>query len=251
MMEPMRARLGHQLDTTDAVIRGTAGFTLVEALVGLLLIGVVTGAMAILVGAAVQSKVITTSRSVNIETTRRTLDWMSERLRNAALNLNPNLQSASRCKDRVVAQDPALLPTANSLYVSGEIINTDTVAGNETMTVGYYLGSDPGTGNQVVMEYRQFCSSGATDVTDNSQPLSSPKTTVTDFTFQYFGANGDQITDLITPSSIQQIRMIRISMTVQGSEGTSGNQSETLTRDVTLRNPEPNANTWVDVNEAY
>ena len=247
----MRARFGQQIDNAADVIRGSAGFTLVEALVGLLLIGVVTGAMAILVGAAVQSKVITASRSVNIETTRRTLDWMSERLRNAALNLNPSLQSANRCKDRVVAQDPVLLPTSNSLYVSGEIINTNTVAGDETMTVGYYLGSDAGTGNQVVMEYRQFCSSGATDVTDNSQPLSSPKVTVTDLTFQYFGGNGDQITDLSTPSSIQQIRMIRISMTVQGSEGTSGSQSETLTRDVTLRNPEPNANNWIDVNEAY
>src|SRR4029077_6367344 len=191
------------------------------------------------------------SRSVNIETARRTLDWMSERLRKAALNLKPSLQSANRCKDRIVAQDPPLLPTTNSLYVSGEIINTDTVAGNETMTVGYYVGSDPGTGNQVVMEYRQSCSAGATDVTDNSQPLSSPKVTVTALTFQYFGANGDQIIDLTTPSSIQQIRMIRISMTVQGSEGTSGSQTETLTRDVTLRNPEPNANNWLDVNEAY
>jgi prepilin-type N-terminal cleavage/methylation domain-containing protein len=247
----MRARYGQQIDIAGDRIRVAAGFTLVEVLVGLMLIGVVTGAMAILVGAAVQSKVITTSRSVNTETTRRTLDWMSERLRNAALNLNPSLQSANRCKDRIVAQDPALFPTTNSLYVSGEIINTDTVAGNEAMTLGYYLGSDPGTGNQIVMEYRQSCSSGATDVTDNSQPLSSPKVPVTALTFQFFGANGDEILDLSTPSSIQQIRMIRISMTVQGSEGTSGSQTETLTRDVTLRNPEPNANNWIDVNEAY
>jgi Tfp pilus assembly protein PilW len=233
------------------VIRAQTGLTAVEVLVGIMLMAVVTAAMSILVGAAVQSKVITATRSADTETTRRTLDWMSERLRNAGLNLNPNLQSVNRCMDRVVAQDSALLPTANSVYVSGEIINTDTIAGNEDITIGYYLGSDPATGAQVVMEYRQSCSSGLTDVADNSQPLSNPKITVAGLTFDYFGPNGDQITDLTTPSSIQQIRMIRISMTVQNSEGTSSIQIQTLTRDVTLRNPEPNANNWVDINEAY
>jgi type II secretory pathway pseudopilin PulG len=232
--------------------RGPAsGLTLLEVLISLMLIGVITAAMALLVGAAVQSKMIATSRSVSVEAARRSLEWMSERMRNAGLNLNPVAQTANRCLDRVVAQDQALLPTANSIYVSGEIINTDTVAGNEDMTLGYYLAADPATGNQVVMEYRQSCASGATDVADNSQPLSSPRATVTSLTFQYFGPNGDQITDLTTPSSIQQIQMIQVSMTVQGAEGTSGNQTETLTRNITLRSPEPNANGWLDFNEAY
>lgn len=230
---------------------GSSGLTLIEVLVGLMLIGVITGAMAILVGAAVQSKVITTSRSGDVETAMRTLDWMSERLRNAGLNIDPAVQPAARCRDRIVAQDAVLLPTASSVYVGGEIINTDTVAGNEDITLGYYLGSDPATGNRVVMEYRQSCSSGATDVADNSQPLSSPRAAVTALAFQYFGANGDQITDLSTPSSIRQIQMIQVTLTVQGSEGTSGPQTETLTRNITLRNPEPNANGRVDLNEAY
>ena len=46
----------------------------------------------------------------------------------------------------VVALDLALRPTANRVYVSGEILNTDGAAGNEVMTLGYRLGSDPVTG---------------------------------------------------------------------------------------------------------
>lgn len=246
MLAPSRTRI-----CLPRAMTASCGLTLIEVLVGLMLIGVITGAMAILVGAAVQSKVITTSRSGDVETAMRTLDWMSERLRNAGLNVDPAVQPAVRCRDRIVAQDAALLPTASSVYVSGEIINSDTVAGNEDITLGYYLGSDPATGTQVVMEYRQSCSSGATDVADNSQPLSSPRAVVTALAFQYFGANGDLITDLSTPSSIRQIQMIQVTLTVRGSEGTSGPQTETLTRNITLRNPEPNANGRVDLNEAY
>src|SRR6266852_3082774 len=141
---------GEQIIGAQNGIRGQVGLTVAEVLVGMMLMAVIAGAMSILVGAAVQSKMITATRSANTETARRTLDWMSERLRNAGLNLNPNLQSANRCKDRVVAQDSALLPTTSSVDVSGEIINTDTIAGNEDITLGYYLGSDSATGAQVV-----------------------------------------------------------------------------------------------------
>ncbi len=69
--------------------------------------------------------------------------------------------------------------------------------------------------------------------------------------FSYFDPNGTEVTDLTTPSSIQQIRMIRVSITVQHAEGTSGGGTMTLTRYITLRNPQADANGWVDVNEAY
>lgn len=247
----MRNRHNHRIFATRRVFRAHAGLTLIEVLVGMTLMAVIASAMSILVGAATRSKMITVTRSANTETTRRALDWISERLRNAGLDLDPTAQSQARCKDSVVAQDAALLPTANSVYVSGAILNTSKTTPYQFDTIGYYLGSDPGTGTAVVMEYRQSCSSGVTDVANNSQPLSSPKIPVTNLIFDYFDPNGTQVTDLTTPSSIQQIRMIRISITVQHAEGTSGVETVTLTRYVTLRNPEAGANGWVDVNEAY
>jgi len=212
---------------------------------------VVGGAISLLVGTAIQAKLISSVRSSNTETSRSTLEWMTERIRNAGLNLQPSVQTQLRCKDMVVAQDTSLLPTTTSVYVSGEMLNTNTVAGDEDTTIGYYLGSDPVTGAAVVMEYRQACSGGATSISTNSTPLSSPKLTITSLSFSYYDANGGAVTSLSSATQIRKIRIISISLTVQGSEGRSGVQTETLTRYVLLRNPEANANNWLDINENF
>lgn len=227
------------------------GLTVVEILVASALMAIVTGAIGILIGASVQSKVISASRSANTETARVALEWMSDRLRNAALNLLPSGQTQLRCKDRVVAQDTSLLPTANSVYVSGDMLNTVTSPPYPVATIGYYLATDATTGNQVVMEYNQPCSTGATAIATYSTRLSNPKISVTGLTFQYFDSNGNTVTNLTTPSSIRQIQIISISMTVRGSEGRSGVQQQVFKRNVQFLNPEPNANTWADLNENY
>jgi len=227
------------------------GMTVVEILVASALMAVVTGAIAILIGASVQSKMISASRSADTETARVTLEWMSDRLRNAGLNVLPSAQSQLRCKDRVVAQDTSLLPTANGVYVSGEILNTNTTAGDEVATIGYYLATDSGTGNQVVMEYNQPCSSGATAISTYSTRLSNPKISVTSLAFQYFDASGNAVTNLGSASAIRQIQIISIAITVQSSEGRSGVQTQVFTRNVQFWDPEPNANTWVDLNENF
>ncbi len=212
---------------------------------------VVGGAISILVGTAIQAKMISSVRSSDTETGRSTLEWMTERIRNAGLNLRPSAQTQLRCKDMVVAQDTSLLPTTASVYVSGEILNTNTVAGDEDVTIGYYLGSDPVTGAAVVMEYRQACSGGATAIATNSTSLSSPKLTITSLSFSYYNANGAAVTSLTSATQIRTIRIVSVSLTVQGSEGRSGVQTQTLTRYVLLRNPEANANNWLDVNENF
>lgn len=227
------------------------GLTVVEILVATALMAIVTGAMAILIGACIQSKLISASRSADTETARVTLEWMSDRLRNAGLNLVPSTQSQLRCEDRVVAQDTSLLPTANSVYVSGDMLNTVTSPPYPLATIGYYLTTDPGTGNQVVMEYNQPCSSGATAVSTYSTRLSNPKISVTNLTLQYFDANGNAVTNLITASAIRKIQIISISLTVQGIEGASGVQTQVFQRYVQLWDPEPNANNWADLNENY
>jgi len=212
---------------------------------------IVGGAISILVGGAVQSKMISSVRSADTETARGTLEWITERVRNAGFNLLPGGQTQLRCKDRVVAQDASLLPTTTSVFVSGEILNTDTVAGNEDLTIGYYLGVDPVTAAPVVMEYNQPCSTGATSIATYSKPLSNPSLTVTSLSFQYYDASGNTVAGLTTPATIRQIQIIGISITVQGAEGRSGVQAQTLTRYVLLRNPEPNTNNWVDQNEKF
>jgi hypothetical protein len=152
----------------------------------------------------------------------------------------------------VVAQDTNLQPTANSVYVTGDIYNTSTSPPYPVATMGYYLAADPGgSGNQVVMEYNQPCSSGATSIATYSTRLSNPKISVTSLTFHYFDANGNAVTNLTTASAIRQIAIINVSLTVQGTEGRSGAQTQTFQRNVKLWDPEPNANTWVDLNENF
>ena len=230
---------------------GQRGLTVIEILVASALMAIVVGSLSILLGASVQSKVISSARSADTETARATMAWMSDRLRNAGFNLLPGAQPQLRCKDRVVAQDTGLLPTANSVYVSGEMLNTNTTAGDEDATIGYYLAADPGTGNQVVMEYNQPCSSGSTAISTYSKRLSNPKISVTNLAFQYFDVNGNAVTNLTSATTIRQIQIISISLTVQGSEGRSGVQTQVLRRNVKLWDPEPNANNWLDQNENF
>src|SRR3989304_1136935 len=183
---------------------GESGMTLLEVLVVIGLMAVLAGSMSALVGVAVRSKLVVAVRSADTETARQALEWMSERLRNAGLNLVPGEQSEARCRDMVVAQDAALQPTAGAIYVNGEILNSDTVAGNEVMTIGYLLGNDPTTGSQVVLEYQQPCAAGALPATI---PLSDPRVAVTNLTFDYFSSSGLRITDLTTPGEIPRVRL--------------------------------------------
>lgn len=222
--------------------------TIVELLVALTLTVIMTGSMYILVGAAVRSKLITAVRLADTDTARQTVEWMSERLRNAGLNLVPGEQSLPRCKDMVVAQDAALQPTVGALHVNGEILNTDAVAGNEVMTIGYRLGSDPGTGNQVVQEFTQACTAGAASTL---RTLSDPSLTATNLTFAYFDSAGASVTALTDVTEIRRIRGIRLSLTVSGAQGRSGTQTLMLTTYLVLRNPEPNSSGWKNANENF
>lgn len=230
---------------------GQFGMTVIEVLVGTAIMALVASTVAMLLGVAVQSKMISGARSADTETARATLGWMVERIRNAGLNLQPSKQPQLRCMDRIVAQDPLLLPTGNRVYASGEILKTDHVAGDEGLTVGYYLAPDPDTGNEVVMEYRQPCGAGPTSIGAYSARLSNPRLKIRDLTFQYFGANGAAITDLTSAARIRAITAIRISLTVESHEGASGVQTQTLTRSVRFWNPEPNVNNWINENEDY
>ena len=242
---------GRRATVASLHVQNERGLTMFEILVATALLAIVSGAISILMGTAVKSKVISASRSADTETARATLDWMSDRLRNAGFNLKPGAQAQLRCKDRVVAQDTSLLPTTTSVYVSGEIRKTDTTAGDEDATYGYYLATDSGTGNQVVMEYNQPCSAGSTAISTYSYPLSNPKISVTNLAFQYIDANGNAVTNLTSASQIRQIQLISISLTVQGKEGTSGVQTQTFHANVKFWDPEPNANNWVDRNENF
>jgi len=246
-------RLGGQRATVvPHGVHDQRGLTVIEILVATAIMGIVAGAISILMGAAVQSKMISAGRTNDTGAARTALAWMSDRLRQAGFNVKPSLQPQLRCKDRIVAQDPTLYPTANSVYFSGEILNTNTVAGDEVATFGYYLATDPGTGNQVIMEYKQPCSTGATSVATYSTRLSNPKVNVTSLTFQYFDANGNAVTNLTSATAIRTIQIVSVSLTVQSTEGKYGAQTEAyLNRFVNLWDPEPNANNWVDLNESF
>ena len=218
-------------------VKGQAGITMIEVIVTVVIMGMVVGSLASLVGAAARSKLIASSRSLDTVTARQTLEWMSERMRNAGLNILPSAQIQARCQDMVVAQDPSLRPQADRVYVSGEIINTDTVAGNEVVTIGYRLNGG------VVVEEAGSCAGGWAPTTAS---VSDSRVTVTDLSFRYFDRPGDEV---IVPTSditaIRSIRLIQISLTVQSVQGRSGIQVQTFTRQIMLRNPRPDNNNWL------
>lgn len=231
-----------------AGLRGQAGTTLVEMLVAILVMAVVIGTMSVLVGAAVRGKMIVAVRTADTESARQTLEWMSERLRNAGLNVYPGTQMELRCRDMVVAEDSGLRPRSGSVYVSGEILNSNLDAGDEVITLGYRLE------NGVVVEDRAPCSVAWNSSTVSSSAVSNPRIPVTSLVFRYFARTGDlipvpvggQITD---PGQVRGIRLIEITLTVQGEEGTSGAQTQTFTRLVMLRNPRPDVNNWLSPSE--
>ncbi|MDR7482736.1 MAG: prepilin-type N-terminal cleavage/methylation domain-containing protein [Armatimonadota bacterium] len=218
-----------------AARHGQAGISLVEVMVAMVIMTVVIGTIATLVGASVRSKMIVASRSSDTETARQTLEMMSERLRNAGLNIDPAAQP-DRCDDMVVAKDPALRPTATQLYVAGEIFNSNTTAGDQVIVLGYRL-----TGGRIV-EDRSACGVWAPTTSD----VSNPGITVTSLLFRYFGSSGGEITVPTTDEeAIRSIRVVQISLTVRAEEGRSGAQIQRFSRQVMLRNPRPDRSGWL------
>lgn len=210
--------------------------TLIEVMMASVIMLLIIGSLATLVGAAVRSRLIVSVRSADTETGRQTLEWMSERLRNGGLNLLPSAQPA-RCQDMVVAQDAALRPGAAGVYVAGEILNTNTTAGDEVIVLGYRL-----AGGRVVQDEGACAGSWA----PASSLVSNPAITVTALAFRYFERNGTEVT--IPPTdeeAIRRIRMIQITLTVRGEEGRSGQQTQTFQRLVMLRNPRPDSSVWL------
>jgi type II secretory pathway component PulJ len=214
---------------------GQAGISLIEVMVAMVIMTIVIGTIATLVGASVRSKLIVAVRSADTETARQALEMMSERLRNAGLNVKPDTQP-DLCDDMVVAKVPALRPTASQLYVAGEIFNSNTNPGDEVIVLGYRLD------NGRVVEDQSPCASWA----PTTAVVSNPRITVTALTFRYFGPSGGEIiapTD--DPEQIRSIRVIQIDLTVQGQEGRSGVQTQTFRRLVMLRNPRPDVSNWI------
>jgi prepilin-type N-terminal cleavage/methylation domain-containing protein len=231
--------------------RPERGLALIEVVVGIAIMGVVATAIAGLVGTAVRSKMISSTQVADTDSARTALNWMADRLRNAGLNLEPDAQAELRCKDRVVALDPNLLPTVSRVFVSGELFKSDAAAGDEALTLGYYLTSDPETGNSVVMEYRQPCSAGPASLSQYSSRLTSPRLNITGLRFQYYDANGAAVDTLGGAAEIRKITAIVITLTVGGVEGRSEPQTVSLSRSLLFWNAEPNRNHWVNLNENY
>ena len=223
------------------VLRDQAGTSLAEVLTAVIIMATMMGSVSTLFGAAIRGKVITAARSADTHAARQTLEWMTERLRNAGLNIRPSLQPQLRCQDMVVAQDSALRPQPDSVYVSGEIYNSDTTAGNQVSTLGYRLAGG------IVVEDSAPCSAGWTPATAQ---VSNPAVTVTALTFQYFQGNGAEVVVPTTDvDDIRDIRLIRVTLTVQAPAGTSGPQTQTFTRMIMLRNPRPDTSNWMPPQE--
>lgn len=214
---------------------GQGGFTLIEVMVALVIMAFLIGSVAALVGGSVRSKMIVAMRSADTETARQTLEWMSERLRNAGLNIDPDLQPAL-CDDMVVAGIPSLRPTGSQVYVAGEILNTNVVAGDEVVALGFRLSGG------LVVEERSGCAVWL----PTAAVLSNPAVTVTALSLRYFERNGAEVTVPTTDEdAIRSIRIIQITLTVQAQEGSSGTQTQTFQRLVMLRNPRPDISNWL------
>ncbi len=229
------------LPEAKGLLRNQTGMSLAEVLVAVVIMVLAIGSVSALFGAAIRGKMITASRSADTSTARQTLEWMSERMRNAGVDITPSLQPQLRCQDMVVAQDAALRPQPNSVYVSGEIYNTDTVAGNQVITIGYRLAGG------VIVEDSAPCLGAWVPTTAQ---VSNPAVTVTALNFQYYYPNGAEVVVPTTDvTAMRDIRMIRVTITAQTTAGTSGPQTQTFSRLIMLRNPRPDISNWMPPQE--
>ncbi len=213
--------------------RGERGVTLIELLAALTIGTLVLSSIYLAIGTAVRSHLLVQSTLRNQQHGRLVVQWLGDRIRQAGYRVD-TASPLPRCRDALVVEDASLRPTATYLYFNSDIADDGT-----TETIGYRVGTETAGGSPVniVEQLVTNCTTGAvTQVASVTDPTSIA---ILSLTFTYYNVSGAVVTDLVTPSSIRSIRMIRITLVERASAGAQGPRDQTWSIMVNLRNPDP------------
>jgi hypothetical protein len=206
---------------------GQTGVTILEIIVFLAIMGVIFLTIHFTLGNAISAKLTVSNRVVGQDQGRQTVEWIADRVRVAGFRADP-ASAIARCRNGIVSQDSQYYPTANALSVTGDVDNEGTA---ETRTFKIEtVGGVP-----AVTETVTECVTGAT--TSDKPITDTTSAKVLSLTFAYYDANGTAVTNLTTPSSIQSIRDVGVTVQVRALAGRSGPTDQTWSTNVSLRNP--------------
>lgn len=209
------------------------GTTLIEVLAALTIGTLLVSTIYLAIGTAVRSRLLVNSTLQNQQHGRIIVQWLGDRIRQAGYSVNYT-SALPRCRDALVVEDATLLPTATRLY-----FNTDVAADGTTETIGYQIGTElvGGSPVNIVEESVANCTVGA--ATQTASVTDPTSVAIQSLTFTYYNSAGAVVTDLVTPSSIRSIRMIRITLVERANAGAQGPREQTWSTIVQLRNPDP------------
>lgn len=209
------------------------GTTLIEVVAALTIGSLLMSTMYLAIGTAVRSRLLVDSTIHHQQHGRLIVQWLGDRIRQAGYGVDTG-SSLPRCRDALVVEDAPLRPTATQLY-----FNTDVAADGTTETIGFQIGTEAVAGSpvNVVQQSTQNCTAGA--ITQTASVTDPTTIAILSLTFTYYNAAGAVVTDLITPSSIRSIRMVRITLVERAFAGAQGPRDQTWTTLLQLRNPDP------------
>ncbi len=212
---------------------GERGMSLLEVLAALTIGSLLMSTVYLAIGTAVRSRLLVDSTIRNQQHGRLVVQWLGDRIRQAGYAVDTG-SVLPRCRDAIVVEDATLLPTATRLY-----FNTDVAVDTISETIGYRIGTEVVSGSpvNVLEQLVTNCTSGAT--TQTSSITDPTSIAVVSLTFTYYNVAGAVVTDLVTPSSIRSIRMVRITLVERANAGAQGPRDQTWSTMVQLRNPDP------------
>lgn len=206
---------------------GDAGLTFMEVLMALSIMALLFGSIHLVVGNAIAAKLMVSNRVADQSQGRQVVEWMADRIRQAGFRANPG-SAIPRCRNGIVSQDPLYYPTASSLSITADVDNEGTAETRtfKVETVG---------GIPAVTESVTECTAGATT---SDQPVTdTTSVSVQSLALAYYDASGTAVTNLTSPTAIQLIRTVQVTVVVRALGGKLGPTDQTWTTEIALRNP--------------
>jgi Tfp pilus assembly protein PilW len=213
--------------------RGEVGLTAIEVLAAFTIMVVVFGSIHLMLGNTIAAKLMISNRAAKQNQGRLVAEWIADRVRQAGY-LASSSSSIARCRNGIVSQDSNYYPTTSSLSITADV-NGDGTPETRTFKV------ETVNGVSAVTETVLNCTAGATS---SDQPITDTTSVkVVSLTFAYTDASGTPVTNLTSPSAIQTIRNVQVSVKVHATAGQTvptaqtWNTEQTWTTQVALRNP--------------
>jgi hypothetical protein len=208
-------------------MRAEAGLTLLEVVAAFSISVLAFASIHLTVGTAILGKLLTSSTVSKEQQGRQVVEWIADRVRQAGLRTSVATGTPARCQNGIVSQDPSYYPTTSSLSVTADVDNDGTPE-THTFKLENFNGVPAIT--ETVIE----CT-GATSV---KQPITSTTTVqALALQFDYYDVNGGVVYNLTSPTEIQKIRYVRVTVQVQASAGAHGPTTQTWKTNIALRSP--------------